>query len=140
MSQPNTPKPTLDQRRAKHAWEAVQCARNKKSDKFDEFCGHAKQLPMRILAAGLGQALMFLLAKDEAPVLLQATADWILDKRANCQSTQPYPEKDKLILAIINRNADFLRHATDETLAYLRWLVRFTDAAGQAAAAPGKGD
>lgn len=121
------PKPTLDQRRAQHAWKAVEIAKDHEKD-FEEFRNQAKRLPMRILAAGLGQALTFLWAKKYAPVLLQATADWVLDKRPHAQSTKEYPAQDALIKAIMHGNADFLRHATDETLAYLRWLVRFADA------------
>jgi CRISPR-associated protein Cmr5 len=85
---------------------------------------------MRIMAAGLGQALAFLLAKKYAPALLEAIGDWVLDKRANPDSQQPPPKPDALIQQIINGDSNFLRWATDETLAYLRWLVRFADAAG----------
>jgi CRISPR-associated protein Cmr5 len=135
-------KPTLEQRRARHAWEAVrdvvQAIANAENEEkktqarnnAEQFCGQAKRLPMQIIAAGLGQALTFLLAKKYAPELLIAVGDWVLDKRANPTSQQKPPEKDALIIKIINGNSDFLRRATDETLAYLRWVVRFADAQG----------
>ena len=74
----DTSAPTLEQRRAKHAWEAVQrvvqaMQNGTEGDKAKarDFGGQAKRLPMRIMAAGLGQALTFLLAKKYAPSLLE---------------------------------------------------------------------
>ena len=66
-------KPTLDQRRAEHAWKAVRGvvdrnARDK--ERARKFGGQARKLPTRIIASGLGQALAFLKAKDYAPDLL----------------------------------------------------------------------
>ncbi|MBI2190383.1 MAG: type III-B CRISPR module-associated protein Cmr5 [Planctomycetes bacterium] len=127
-------KPTLDQRRAKHAWDAVQDAKNKAGVHLKrepkKFGGQAKKLPTRIMASGLGQALAFLYAKGYADGLLQEIADWVLDKRASPESHEPKPQKDELIKAIIAGNSDFLRRATDETLAYLQWLNRFAEAEG----------
>jgi len=122
-------KPTLDQRRAKHAWEAVQAA--KKCDDPKKFGGQAKKLPTRIMASGLGHALAFLHAKKYAPGLLKAIGDWVLDKRANPHSGEPAPGEDALIRAIVvEGTSDFLRRATDEVLAYLVWLNRFAEAEG----------
>ena len=133
----DTSAPTLEQRRAKHAWEAVQhvlqaMQNNTEEDKAKarDFGGQAKRLPMRIMAAGLGQALTFLLAKKYAPNLLEAIGDWVLE-RTNPDSQRPRPPApDALIQHIINGDSNFLRRATDETLAYLRWLIRFADAVG----------
>jgi CRISPR-associated protein Cmr5 len=121
-------KPTLDQRRAKHAWQAVTTAKNEKD--FKDFCMHAKRLPVRIMASGLGQALAFLKAKGYAPQLLRDIGDWVLDKRERPGSTHPKPADDELIKRIIDGNSDFLRRATDETIAYLQWLNRFAEAEG----------
>lgn len=123
-----TSKPTPDQRRAKHAWEAVQEAKKGKNPK--QFGGQAKKLPMRVMAAGLGQALAFLCAKGYAPDLLKEIGDWVLDKKDHPDSTKPKPAEDALIKQIIGGSSDFLRRATDETLVYLRWLTRFADAEG----------
>jgi CRISPR-associated protein Cmr5 len=129
MSQAAKPaKPTLDQRRANHAWEAVVNAKNKKADEAKKFGGQARKLPTRIIASGLGQALAFLKAKNYAPDLLEALGDWVLDKRANPDSKTPRPKDDALLLAVIKGNSDFLRRATDEVLAYLLWLNRFAEA------------
>jgi len=120
--------PTLDQRRAQHAWNAVQRAKKLASSK--KFGGQAKKLPTRIMAAGLGQALAFLLGKKYSPELLEEIGDWVLDKRASLGSTRPRPKDDALIQTIIGGDSDFLRRATDETLAYLQWLNRFAEAEG----------
>ncbi len=133
-------KPTLDQRRAQHAWEAVQDIvrryirhENGKrivQEEAKKFGGHAKKLPTRIMASGLGQALAFLRAKNYAPDLLTAVGHWVLDKRANPESSRPRPTDNALIEQLIHGNSDFLRRATDETLAYLLWLNRFAEAEG----------
>jgi len=132
---------TLDQRRARHAWEAVreivrkfppQMVNGKPvADKqAKRYGGQAKKLPMRIMASGLGQALAFLKAKNYAPDLLMDVADWVLDKRANPNSRKPRPDDKALLTALISKEAtsDLLRRATDEVLAYLQWLNRFAEA------------
>ncbi len=130
MPQTNvTAGPTLDQRRAKHAWEAVKRAKQKIGPHANQdpkkFGGQAKKLPTRIMAASLGQALAFLKAKDYAPGLLFELADWVLIKRGN-RTGAP---RD-LLEQIVNGDSNFLRRATDETLAYLQWLNRFAEAEG----------
>jgi CRISPR-associated protein Cmr5 len=125
---------TLDQRRAHHAWHAVQNAKNgvgpHKNQDPKKFGGQARKLPVRIMASGLGQALAFLKAKGYAPGLLIELADWVLDKRHNPESQEPKPDDTALLKRIINSDADFLRRATDEALAYLQWLIRFAEAEG----------
>lgn len=120
---------TLDQRRACHAWEAVQRAKQKHDphQKQDpkKFGGQAKKLPTRIMTAGLGQALAFLKAKDYAPGLLAEISDWVNHR------IPPRPNEPKdLLERIVKGDADFLRRATDEVLAYLLWLNRFAEAEG----------
>jgi CRISPR-associated protein Cmr5 len=123
-------KPTLDQRRARHAWKTIEIARGLKPDDAKRFGGQARKLPTRIIASGLGQALAFLKAKNYAPDLLVALGDWVLDKRGNPDSKAPRPKDDALLLEIIQGDSDFLRRATDEVLAYLLWLNRFAEAEG----------
>lgn len=121
--------PTLDQRRARHAWEAVKRVKEKAGPHARQdpkkFGGQAKKLPTRIMASGLGQALAFLKAKDYAPGLLFELADWVLVKRHERQGQPP-----DLLQEIVNGDSAFLRRATDETLAYLQWLNRFAEAEG----------
>lgn len=124
-------KPTLDQRRGRHAWQAVRAvvakyANDKATAK--KFGGQAKKLPTRIIASGLGQALAFLKAKNYAPELLIELGDWVLDKQRNRHSNKPKPKDDALLLEVVGGGSDFLRRATDEALAYLLWLNRFAEA------------
>ena len=129
--------PTLDQRRARHAWEAVlsfakpsQGGTRKYGDEAKEYAREAKKLPMRVMAAGLGQALSFLTskAKEKKPNLRRLhehLTDWVIKERP-IRASRP----DSLLESIIHGDSNFLRRATDETLAYLQWLNRFAEAEG----------
>jgi len=122
----NEPIQTLDQRRAAHAWKVASQVAEQKDDKArKDFGTQAKKLPTRILAAGLGQALAFLEAKKYAPLLLGALAEWINERRPVTQGRE-----HRLVVRVIEGDADFLRFTTAECLAYLQWLVRFADALG----------
>lgn len=132
-------KPTLDKHRTRHAWEAVEAVakhvtvangKPKPDEVAKKFGGQAKKLPMRIIAAGMGQALAFLCGKGYAPALLTDLGDWILDKRHDPESRKPKPLPDALITAIVHGTSDKLRLMTDEALAYLQWLNRFAEARG----------
>lgn len=80
---------------------------------------------MRIMVSGLGQALVFLEAKKEVPGLLGELSDWVLQKRGMSTGT-----RESLLRAAVEEGSDFLRRATDETLAYLQWVKRFAEAEG----------
>lgn len=116
-------KPTLDQQRAEHAWEAIQEA--KRGNDSKKYGGQAKKLPMRIMAAGLGPALAFLEAKEYAPALQTHLTEWIKTRIPVRQN-----ESGDLLQRIIKGDSNFLRRATDETLAYMQWLNRFAEAEG----------
>jgi CRISPR-associated protein Cmr5 len=130
-------RPTLDQRRAQHAWNTVEKALSlgAKGEK-DTFARETKQLPMRIKTAGLGQALAFLRAKakakdqdgDARKLLLGQLGNWVLDERDLASRPQDTDKDSALIKAIIRGNADLLRRATEEALLYLQWLTRFCEA------------
>lgn len=122
-------KPTPDQLRAKHAWGVVESVLKKfpptiqngkkiPHEDAKKFGGHARKLPVRIMASGLGQALAFLKAKNYTPDLLEALGDWVLKRRT----------QTALLEAVITGTADSLRQHTAETLAYLLWLNRFCEA------------
>jgi len=151
----DSPRQTLDQRRAAHAWSVIEWLRQARDGKGnpkylkpaadrtgDPVANEAgrklgtqmKKLPTRIMAAGLGQALTFLYAKHEAPPLEQALTDWLLHDRPEQFDPQRVPENDgctRLIEQLINQwTAATLRQQTEEALAYLPWLARFAKAAG----------
>jgi CRISPR-associated protein Cmr5 len=125
---------TQDQKRARHAWDVVVDinARVKDEKQRKEFGTQAKKLPVRILTSGLGQALAFLEAKKkdgdkEKPGfarLLRALDGWMAKQHP------PADGVERLVVRIINGDAEFLRYATAECLAYLLWLVRFAEAEG----------
>jgi CRISPR-associated protein Cmr5 len=137
MSQPDSSfQQTIDQRRAAHAWSCVRHAKSEFKDKAKEYGGQAKKLPVRIMSAGLGQALAFILAKAGDPEskdhkrhlrdLFNDLTDWVIKKRP----MKDAKHCDHLLKSIVEGDSDFLRRATMETLAYLRWLNRFADAEG----------
>jgi len=138
---------TTDQRRAAHAWKKIEWVLAKWPHRVDkgkrfpdpkakEYGQLVKDLPTRVLASGLGQALAFRWAKgreDEQTLgLLSHLGDWVLDKRKNPASTAPEPKPQALIRKLVADNADaaFLRRATEESIAYLQWLKRFAEAEG----------
>ncbi len=118
---------TLEQRRARHAWEAVQRAKrgegSHKGQDPAEFRRQAKRLPTRIVTAGLGHAVAFLNAKNDAPGLVTELSGWI-NQRLPLHPKEP----QELCQRIVFGDAQFLRRVTDEAVAYLQWLVRFAEA------------
>lgn len=123
----DVPRQTLDQRRAKHAWEAVQQAKSLGGSHPKDYGGEAKKLPMRIMAAGLGHALAFIVAKTKNKPGLERLhkdlTEWVITERGLKSGLNA-----SLIESIVHGDAGFLRLATAETLAYLQWLNRFAEA------------
>ncbi|MBF0290830.1 MAG: type III-B CRISPR module-associated protein Cmr5 [Nitrospinae bacterium] len=116
---------TLDQERAAHSWGIVQNVKRELAPQDQKkFGGQAKKLPIRIMSAGLGSSLAFLEAKKYAPKLLDALSEWTKKKMPGADAQMP------LLARIMKNDANFLRRATDETLAYLQWLNRFAEAEG----------
>ncbi len=121
---------TLQQQRAKHAWDAVN-NQNSREDKFKkEFTSNVRKLPSMVINDGLGQALAFLLAqakgkKDDAHyVVYKAVSDWVCQQlKLNCQGTGLMD----YLLADDTKSSHY-RRASTEALAYLTWLKRFTEA------------
>jgi len=121
-------RPTRDQRRARHAWNAVgTIAAGRNAAK--EF-GHARKLPARILASGLGPALAFVKAKGEAPGILSALGSWVLEEVPAGSHAAGHTD---LLRAVIEEDSRFLRLATAESVSYLVWFNRFAEAEGVAA-------
>ena len=123
-------RPTLDQRRAQHAWQAVENAKTLNAPEKKDFAREAKQLPVRIKTAGLGQALAFLAAKggDARNRLLVKLGDWLLIQRKLASRSDDAINQNSLLQSVINGDADLLRRATEEALLYLQWLTRFSEA------------
>jgi CRISPR-associated protein Cmr5 len=119
---------TLDQRRAKRAWEDVQEAKVRSSDFKKKYGGLARRVPMLVLTNGLGQTLAFLQSKrkkaqnGEHTLLYRQLSVWTMGEIAVDSE-----EKD-LLSWILQTDSAAYRRATVEALAYLGWLKRFAEA------------
>jgi CRISPR-associated protein Cmr5 len=115
---------TLEQERAKHAWDCVQEVKDK------PFAGDyrtiAVKVPSLIVTNGLGQTLAFLKAKgkgepgNEHEVLYRHLADWV-GRKVNADG-------DLLNWLVNTATSQQYRLATMEALALLQWLKRFAEA------------
>jgi CRISPR-associated protein Cmr5 len=115
---------TLEQERAKHAWDCVQEVKDK------PFAGDyrtiAVRVPSLIVTNGLGQTLAFLKAKgkgepgNEHEVLYRHLADWV-GRKVNADG-------DLLNWLVNTATSQQYRLATMEALALLQWLKRFAEA------------
>lgn len=127
---------TLEQRRAAHAWAVVERVdKDLGSEAKKKFGAPAKKLGPRILTAGLGPAVQFLVAKNEGPKLIDTLENWLLEegptKRAHpSRPQQASGARRALIDDIINGDSARLRWLTGEALAYLAWLTRFCEGRG----------
>ncbi|MCY4674686.1 MAG: type III-B CRISPR module-associated protein Cmr5 [Bacteroidetes bacterium] len=125
---------TLDQLRAKDAWDAVKRVLKVGGNVSQEYSREVKRLPIRIRTAGLGQALGFLYAKsdkrsiDAKNLLLEDLAKWLLVERKLAKRPNSASDRSAILRAIVDGDAEFLRRATGEALMYLQWLGRFTEA------------
>lgn len=114
------PHKTLEQRRALHALKFVQ--QHAREAGWEDTKRLAKQLPVRIMTAGLGHALLFTSNKDGGKII-DTLSDWLKARMV------PTDQRTDILDRITNGDASFLRRATDETLALLAWINRFAEAA-----------
>lgn len=112
---------TLDQRRAAYAWEKVQGCNN-------DYCNLAKAAPALIMSNGLMQTLAYYQdkGKEHHSALSRHLRQWLkhrFDHRFNGDDYQ------SVMQGLFNTtDAQFYRHATEETLALLRWIRQFAAA------------
>lgn len=128
-----TERKTLGQLRGDEAWNCVNAVLELGEEERSDYAIEAQKLPIRIKASGLGQALAFLAAKAKkkkkgANLLLTHLSNWVLEKRQAGWSGDASDDSLALLHAVITRDSEFLRWATDETMGFLEWLNRFTDA------------
>jgi len=135
MEQKASLRQTLEQKRAKYAWEKiVRIDERKRKD----YRGIVQRFPSLIQTNGLGQALAFLKAKakdkehSEHQYLYNHLEEWLIsDKGPIPIYPDPAPnEKEgfKLINRLISNDSTNYRHATMEALALMKWLKRFAEA------------
>ncbi|MCS7224469.1 MAG: type III-B CRISPR module-associated protein Cmr5 [Armatimonadetes bacterium] len=122
---------TLEQQRAKHAWDAIQkllksLEKDQKLSKEDKgaYAALAQKIPTLILTNGLGQTLAFLKSKKDNPHqwLLCHLSEWTL------RQVDPNASQQDLLEWVLEHDSNAYRRATVEALAYLTWLKRFAEA------------
>lgn len=114
---------TLQQERAKHAWQEVEGVLRLNKDQRKEYSALVRGLPAMIQHDGLAPALAFLKAKGKehhktAYTQLQSWMQLQMDFQG------------ELIEYLLMSDSLTYRHATTEAQAYLNWLKRFTEAKG----------
>jgi len=119
---------TLEQRRARDAWECVRQAQKQPGKIKKGYSSLARSFPALVQTAGLGQALAFLCAKskgskdnNEHSLLYTHLRQWVMKRCFPNQSGD-------LLNTIITNSSDAYRRATIEALAYAAWLKRFAEA------------
>lgn len=122
-----TQQQTLQQKRAAHAWNAVEQV-DKQSFKKD-YGSLVRGLPSMIQTDGLAHTLAFLKAKGKDK------------KESESHHLSAYRTVSQWVLSELGKSGDLLetllqcstndyRRATSEALAYLHWLKRFVEAKG----------
>ncbi|GAB4548614.1 MAG: hypothetical protein OHK0023_11980 [Anaerolineae bacterium] len=139
MTNPTKPttQQTLQQQRAKSAWEDTgQVKTNEQSEYKSLVRGFAAQ----IQRDGLGASLVFLKAKGKSHHLqLEAHVNaWVLTqldpKASNPKEFEAILAKNKkdkgadLLKWLLNKDSNTYRRAAAEAIAYLMWLKRFVEA------------
>jgi len=114
---------SLEQERAKAAWEKVS-AKRQKTDQAEKYGQLAKGAAADIQSNGLGQTLAFWRAKGEAhhEALLKDVSEWV-------KGQLKFDQKLTLLDWIIQKaTTDEYRRATAEAMAFLAWVKRFAEA------------
>lgn len=119
---------TLEQKRAKKAWEDIRSIASRSEDFKKKYGSLARRVPMLVLTNGLGQTLAYLRSKgkddqdSEHNVLFRHLSDWTMSQVA------PNGKDRDLLDWVLNASSNAYRQATAEALAYLTWLKRFAEA------------
>lgn len=111
---------TLEQQRAKYAWEKAKNNNNKKYKSL------AKGAPALIMSNGLMPSLAFWQSKPETQPMVTTILGWLKERK--------FVSSDGFIKAMGDlQNSDMVkfRDATEETLELLKWLRNFASAVCQ---------
>jgi len=117
---------TLEQQRARAAWEAVE--KVKKEKHRGKYRSLARNLPSLILSNGLGTTLAFIKSKGSAEHtaiydhLQQWLTHWIRSWLSNTTA------QDILQWIVTESTSETYRLVTTEALAFAQWLKRFAEA------------
>ena len=132
MAQELTTLKTIEQGRAKYAFEKVKGISDNTNDASkklkENYKSTAKKLPVLIKTNGLGQTLAFLKSKGGNKIinaydkLYEHIGSWL-----QTEDTKRLVEKGELVEQVINLESQAYRQVTVETLALLNWVRRFVD-------------
>lgn len=118
----NSRQRSLEQERAKAAWNAV--AKAKRQGIGKKYKSTAKDAPANIQQNGLGQTLAFWRAKHEnhQDVIYDSVSDWV-------KSQIKWAGNESLLDWIVSTaGTNEYRRATSEAMAFLGWVKRFAEA------------
>lgn len=121
------PKLTLDQERAKYAWEKVDEAARTDIEKYTNL---AKATPSLIMSSGLMQTLAFLKGKNDRihDILLGNISKWLAIRFMGLSEDGQPPRFEMLMEELFRINSSAYMQVTTETMALLRWIRQFADA------------
>jgi CRISPR-associated protein Cmr5 len=126
---------TIEQGRAKFAYEKVQEIKGYAEAKRKEYKSYAKKLPMMIKTNGLGPALAFANSKDAYKLIFSHISSWIKENPRTAQDPnfkELREDKNKdLVAFVIKCDSDVYKMVTLEILAFLNWLRRFAEGLGE---------
>ena len=119
---------SIEQGRAKFAYECVEAAIDKLSEKAkNEYKSYSKNIPMLIKTNGLASAFAFIKSKKDSKsyqLIYSQTTDWLKTDRKKLIDLTP---EDDLVKCLIALNSPEYRAVTIEVLAFFNWLRRFAD-------------
>jgi CRISPR-associated protein Cmr5 len=116
---------TLEQKRAKQAWDDVRSVKEKSYEFQSDYATIALRASSLIQSSGLGQTLAFLKAKGKGQ---KENAHEVLFKHLSGWVTGQFGWSKDLLREILERDSADYRRATAEALAYLNWHKRFVEA------------
>jgi CRISPR-associated protein Cmr5 len=129
---------SLEQDRAKVAWERVASVREDKRSYAKEYGSLARSAAADIQANGLGQTLAFWRAKgfkdgqpgdNEHSRLFQDVSEWVMEQlRRPSGVAKAAADRNLLDWIMKSAETDQYRRATTEAVAFLVWLKRFAEA------------
>ena len=130
MAQDPTTLKTIEQGRAKYAFEKVNTISEDGSKKLrDNYKSAAKNLPVLIKTNGLGQTLAFMKSKSGTEsgkgyeILYKQIETWLQTEDIK-GLVAPQGE---LVQQVLQLDSHIYRQVTVETLALLNWMRRFVD-------------
>jgi len=123
----------LDQKRAAHAHAAAKAIAAGDKRLWEEYRRRVRSLPADIVTNGLGQALATLHKNANDDDAFKKQAYETLVKDINAWFAEAYPDSPMrgdpdLLNALVERDQGFYVWAQEESLLYLGWLKKLTEA------------